>query len=385
MNRVWAYPVAVAAAALPTGAALAAAAPPATMPSAAPSAAAPAEPAGEVESLRQRVRLLEEKVRRLEARVGVLPSEALTEPEAQAREGPDTAALAKLRLPEAAAPEAVSAYIDAVLAASPGQRVFSPDDPQVAMLAAVGVQHFDLLLEAAKRTQGRPDHLVEAMARLAGLPQKSAVLDALADRPELVRVVSAKGWERDARDTLARELGRRDRLPHAWVEAAASLRDPSTYAALKAYFVEGRDRAATYEAIKDLPGLRLDDAVAEAWLRAQKSGPEERVAVARLAAERGHADALDALIASLDRPEPLHAQAREAILRRLPAEARRSRGESGPEAAPPSDEALRRWWAEHRGRLRFDPASGEYRPAAETGAAATGPASRPATPPESSS
>jgi hypothetical protein len=326
-----------------------------TQPAPASQAGGPGVPElfGELRRMRALLESMDERLRRIEGRDG---GPAATGPAAEI----DTAALRRLSLPADATPEQVQSYIDEVLRVSARQTVASPSDPQVEMLARVGPQRADALIQAAVGRRGPAAlHLVEALKRIVGAEHKRALIEALPRCHELIGVVVAREWEDAARQVLISELQKvPTELPPAWIEAVARLKDPSTYAALRAYLVEGANRAQTYNAIKRLPGLRLEDAVAEAWQRAAHAGEYEAVSMATIAADYGHLDALDALADALRSDQPwLRRLAREALLRHV-----EIRG---------SDDELRAWLAANRGKLRFEADSLIWRVPPEYNGAAT--------------
>jgi len=220
------------------------------------------------------------------------------------------------------------------------------------MLTRVGPEHVDVLVQAAGWDHMADVHVVPAIARLVRPEHKDLILDALPRVPELVQVVLARGWLEDARETLVEGLRyHRGYLPTEWVEAVASFKDPDTYDELMHYFVYGSSRADTYRAIRDLPGIELSDAVAEAWRRASSS-EWEATSMAPIAIEYGHVDALAYAISALsDTSSPAH-HAYDvwalwtAVLLHTD--------------APRSAEGLKRWFAENKDRLVFDPETKKF-------------------------
>jgi hypothetical protein len=213
----------------------------------------------------------------------------------------DTTELKKIKLPENATEEQVKEYIQKIVDASRKQNSFSSEDPQVRMLHRIGPKHFHLLLESMEST-GHPYafggnyHVRQAVLKLAREEHKMLILAALARLPFLVQIISDRGWEKDARIILLAELRSGDqRLPTEWITAVADLRDPKTYNDLKRYLVDQDNRHSTYEAIRDLPGIDLTDAVAKAWTE-RGHHDWEKTGIAKVAVQYGHLDALEYLI-----------------------------------------------------------------------------------------
>jgi len=305
----------------------------------------------ELRQLRQQIEELNRKIEELQGRLDKVAAGARSGrpsglPDDWKQRGPDREALGKITLPENPTKDHVREYVARITQVSQRQSVFSSDDPQVPMLVAVGPEHLDVLLEAATRGDFfGPYHILEAVKRVAGAQHKQMILDALPHQHELAAVVLARGWATDARETLLAELRAAPQyLPTEWIHAVASLRDPETYDELKRCLIFGGNRAATYDAIRFLPGIELEDAVASAWGLAGIGESYEARSMARIAIGYGHVDALETLIAELDLcaedPFALR-QVRAALLRHTEA-----RG---------TNEEMRRWFEEHRDDLVFDP------------------------------
>jgi hypothetical protein len=207
--------------------------------------------------------------------------------------GPDLAALRKAKLPENPTKEQAREYVASILRISERPNIFSTTDPQGVLLARVAPEHLDVLIDALDRDRSGDMYLVAAINMLAGEEHKQMILDALPYAPDLAQVVVRYGWAADARETLLAGLDRRtDYLPDEWLDALVSLDDPTTYEALVNYFIWGRNRSMTYEAIQYLPGIDLDKAVAEAWEAARWRDDWEAQSLAPIAMEHGVADAL---------------------------------------------------------------------------------------------
>jgi len=267
--------------------------------------------------------------------------------------GVDHEALSRIKLPENPTEAEVREYVSRILVASQDQQTFSSADPQVQMLTRVGPEHVDVLVRAAGWTPMAGIHIVPAIDRLAQPEHKDLILDALPRVPELVQVVLDQGWLEDARETLVAGLRHHpDYLPTEWVEAVAFFRDPHTYDELKHYFVHGANRAYTYRAIKDLPDIELSGAVAEAWRRSSL-GEWEAISMAPVAMEYGQLDALAYAVRTLTDPSPSD-QRRYDSWRLWGAVGRHTN-------APQSAEGLKRWFAQNKDRLVFDPETRMFR------------------------
>ena len=152
---------------------------------------------------------------------------------------PDKEALAKIELPPNADKQQVKDYILAVIVASQKQHSFSDCDPQVEMLAKVGAQNMDVLINFAARSKNGPDVYVwGAVKKLARPEDKEIILQALPANHDLIDIVVKYGWVSDAKETLTSALSKENEyLPGEWIKAVASFQGPSTYADLTKYFI----------------------------------------------------------------------------------------------------------------------------------------------------
>lgn len=350
----------------------------AALPRAAPAAppapqTQPAAPAtSREEALAKQVEVLQTKVKGLEQKVAGL-QEQLEESRGDAANaggpggpehasGPNRAALAKITLPDKPTREQVTAYVNQILQASNEQRMFSTTDPQVAMLAKVGSEHLDVLLQVEP---GSCDLYVNgAVERIATEAQKADVIAALPHHKQLVSVVIKRGWQRDAKATLIAGMKSGERyLPTEWVQAVADLQDPDTFPALRRYLISGANGWWTYNAVAGLPGIDLDEWVDKAWAaRRTEHGPfSEGDTFATAAAAHGHVDALGRLFAKLSTAGTLdkwqHDEVRGQVL--------------GLVDATGTDAELVQWYRQNRDRLSWSPKLRKY---------VTSPASQPAKP-----
>jgi hypothetical protein len=324
------------------------------------------------EALAKQVEVLQAKVKGLEQKVAEL-QEKLEESRRDApnaggldlpehASGPNRVALAKITLPDKPTREQVTAYVNQVLQASNEQRMLSTTDPQVAMLAKVGSEHLDVLLQVEP---GSGDLYVNgAVERIATDAQKADVIAALPHHKQLVSVVIHRGWQRDAKATLIAGLKSGERyLPTEWVQAVADLQDPETFPALRRYLISGANAWWTYNAVAGLPGIDLDEWVDKAWAaRRTEHGPySDGETFAAAAAAHGHADALGRLFAKLsttvNQDKWQHDEARRNVLALVDATG--------------TDAELVQWYRQNRDRLSWDHNLRKY---------VTSPASQPAKP-----
>lgn len=272
----------------------------------------------------------------------------------------DTSWLTRVSLPKDATKEAAREYVDRVLAVAgnweaPPRWSTLPED----MLANVGPEHLDVLLEARGLRPQQRDLITTAILRTAGAQNRALVLGGLATDRRLVSLVVKFHWESGCRKVLLDALAdqKQDNLPYNWIVAAANLKDPSTYPALKAYLVRSRNRQAAYFAIRRLPGIDIGPTVAAAWKRAQSGPRAELVDAACMAIDQGYPEALDTLVGVLrdnDVSEPqLHQRAMTLVQRYTPA-----RGDAT---------ALVAWYDAHKDRLAFNVRRRKFLPTDNSG------------------
>jgi hypothetical protein len=329
----------------------------------------------ELRALHESIDELTLRVQALEKKVGKAPG-APSAPmafEASPEQRADPEVLAKITLPDNPTKEQVREYVGKIVAASQGQNIFSDRDPQVAMLAQVGPDNLDVLLDAYKApgigAMGSY-HVKYAIVRLAGPQHKDLVLAALPRIPELAQVVMTYGWQSDAKDALIGGLQTaREYLPDEWMQATASLHTPEAYEALKQYVITGpNNRSAAFEALQAAPGSGdLAPTVDKMWQTATSRGnPWDMSQAALIAIPYGHVAALEYGMSSLNDPNNQFMDSRRMrslILRYTPA-----RG---------SDQALFDWFDKNRANIVWDAAAKVYRVKEAAATPAPAPAAEP--------
>lgn len=315
-----------------------------------PEAAGAAAPAGgeaalvlgELQATNRRLEAMERELARL---AGILEEEHGRD------NGPDLAALREVKLPPDATREQVDRYISDLAVITDRQRSTSNDDPQVTMLADAGRRDLLPLIEAIGLSERLDRHLIEAIGLVAVEGQKGLIIEHLARRPELLQVVLSRRWVADARDVILAEAenGRGLANPR-WLGALAELDDPAAEALLAKALTRGPNRANTFRMLEHRPGLDLASLVAAAWDAAKVDQANERAMMAPIAVRYGHEDALAVLVDALPQQQPqMHpgmwhgpaGDARSTVLIHLDFYG--------------SNDEIRAWYRENRGRLRFDP------------------------------
>lgn len=303
-----------------------------------------AEEDPEVERLERQVEWLAESVAELQNRVLRLERQLADDPtpvdgDYDEYGRPSKETLDEIVLPEDPSKEEVRDYIHRLRQVTSQQRMYSARDPQVIKLSEIESDNFDVLLEFDRLGF----HELEAAVWLAGPDHKDAVLARLIEEPELVRVVVRKGWVKDAKPILELRLRQMPMyLPTEWIAAVASFRDPETYGALKAYLVSGMNRTQTFEAIKAIPDIALENPVAEAWVIAKQEGGWNACNFAQVALEYGHRDAVEFLLtaAESDEPNMQYCEAHQTLVRFIDFQG--------------TPEEIKAWWFDNAHAIYFD-------------------------------
>lgn len=214
--------------------------------------------------------------------------------------GPNKELLQTIKLPEDPSEDDINTYINKIIEATNGQNTLSPYDPQVEMLMQIGGDHLGLLIMKFQ-TLTISDceyHLLEAIARLANDEHKKLILAKLPECPDLIEVITNKGWETDAKEILLAGLRNHPNTVNSnWIKAVANLKDPETYEVLKACLINNSPlRYHIFKMLADLPGIELEDAVAQAWEKAQMEGSRESIDAAKFTVQYGYLDALRSLV-----------------------------------------------------------------------------------------
>ena len=264
------------------------------------------------------------------------------------RDGANLEELDKISLPDNPTKNQVIEYIRKIGIVSSTQNTYSDSDPQVSMLTKIGNENLELLLKANLNHQSE-FYATPAIARLAQTKDKEIILKYLPFKKKLVKVVIQKGWEKDAKMILYNELRQiPPYLPTEWIQAIANLQEACIYEDLKQYMILGSNKSWTYEAIKLLPGIELDDAVSEAWKNAKRDNWSKN-SFAPIALAHGQSDAISVIIDSLDSPPNDHNAVRyprKHILQYT--------------YATGSNNDIRNWYYKNKGNLYFDKEKQKY-------------------------
>lgn len=256
-------------------------------------------------------------------------------------EGTVLETLAELTLPMNPTRSEVKEYILKIHEASASLDDKNPDDPQIDMLAIVGREHLDILINTSHYNLYHSRHAIEKIVKQE---DKELILANLEKHDFLCDLVFEFGWEEDARDILILNMAGKENLDPAWITAVAKFEDPSTYPALIDYFIDGSEQDETYNAIKNLPNIELDEAVSRAWEKARRGNSHDYGSMIPVALDNGIIDALDfyaeAIPNGKDLCEHYEDKVHEAVCKHT--------GQTG------SDKELRAWYLTNKDRLRFD-------------------------------
>ena len=263
-------------------------------------------------------------------------------------QGANLEELDKISLPENPSKDQTKEYIRKICVASAKQNTYSDSDPQVFMLSKIGNNNLELLLNTNLNHQG-DFYIVPTVIQLVEEKDKELIIKHLPYKKDLVKVITQKSWEKDAKTILYNELRQIPHyLPTEWIKAIANMQESCVYEDLKQYLILGSNKKWTYEAIKLLPGIELDDTVVQAWENAKRE-QWSRSSFAPIALAHGQADVLAVIIDSLDSSPNDHnavRHPRKHILQYT--------------YATGSNNEIRSWYDENKNKLFFDTENRKY-------------------------
>lgn len=195
------------------------------------------------------------------------------------------------------------------------------------------------------------DVLLDALEQVVTVDDRAFIVGKYPDKIGLIRLIRKFQWERDVKEKLVDQLSTSSGyLPAGCVEAVAELRDPSTYPALKSYFVNGWNRHITYKAIANLPGMDLRSELPKAWEAALSSSNRNEAAyLVGPVLDLGYLPALEMVMNELREPSGIPSTILDPALL-----SSRYLDFSGT-----AQERLR-FWDEHRKELRYDAAQKKF-------------------------
>lgn len=205
------------------------------------------------------------------------------------------------------APEASSSEIAALI-----DRIKSSNgaDAQAAaeFKQRVGRKHIALIIDQLNVSYPKWNPiLIDALKQLVTTEDKTLILDKFKTQISLIHLVRLHHWERDVKDVLVQQIDNNTGfVPLECVEALADLKDPSTYPALKSYFVNGWNRHVTYNAISLLPGIDVSKELPVAWDKALSSSSKYEAAyLIGPVLDLGHLPAMEFVMDQLRKPSDI--------------------------------------------------------------------------------
>lgn len=170
--------------------------------------------------------------------------------------------------------------------------------PEVFRLAEMGTARTAHLFRALKRydesNNWKAGRMIKsAILRVADESSKEQVLQHLSECPEFAGLVLKYNWQEDARGPLVFGLKSYNScLNIDMFRACVALQDPSLKEDFLWYLVHHRDPDKIYDAIKLVPGLRVEDSVRLLW-QSRRYGTDREVAdILPIAIAHGHIDAI---------------------------------------------------------------------------------------------
>ncbi|RME95806.1 MAG: hypothetical protein D6766_02280, partial [Verrucomicrobia bacterium] len=178
----------------------------------------------------------------------------------------------QLRLPEQPTEADLEAYLRVLLRHAPDRLTQSNRDLMQEKLEAIGPAGVPVLLRLMPIRERVFHYFVrDVLRRLLREEHKPALLDALARAPELVTVVRARGWEKDAIPVAVEMIrSRRGAVLPEIVRIAAMAKQPETHPDLAWHFIHNRTgHEFMLPALEACPGFDVASVVREAWRRAR--------------------------------------------------------------------------------------------------------------------
>jgi len=231
----------------------------------------------------------------------------------------DDAAIYQIRLSADPDREEYKEYIQRFMEIVETKNSRSYLDAEVIVLARVGADNVNLLLEAIIERDGTdPDYyLYHALDELITAEHKEIILENLEECPFLIEYFIRYHWEEEVRELLI-ERFKTDPAgcPNEWLPVIARFADPSTYPAFRNYFVrkytdsmygavvlpdntiqisfasnDYRDVLRDVALLRSLPGFAVDQVVNRTWEERDRNNYINRN-LALAAIEYGNPDAL---------------------------------------------------------------------------------------------
>ena len=190
----------------------------------------------------------------------------ISEHSKKSKDTPDMDMLLRVKLPPNPSRGEIVNYINVIYTLSRNQRTYLDSDPQVSMLAKIGRENIDLLLQASKPGVQWVSYGIGAINILANDKDKELILKNLRHNYGLAKVVYAKDWCKDGAPILNNMLSAgTSYVPSEVIKCIAELKDPKYYPSLINFMVNGMNSHSTYSVIKNLPDINLSEALMESW------------------------------------------------------------------------------------------------------------------------
>ncbi len=182
---------------------------------------------------------------------------------------------------------------------------WSPDMPEINKLSQIDPKYIDVLLDFSHSTSSyRFKYAMNsALSRIATDEHKPVILKALKSNRDLIQLVINKGWIKDAKSIIQQSLSLREKWYSVeWIKAAAMLEDTTMYEDLREYLKNGSNRKHTFDAIRYMKGMVVDDVIAYLWnnkIDFSSSYAYPEALITQMAIELGYKDALEHYIKSV--------------------------------------------------------------------------------------
>lgn len=210
----------------------------------------------------------------------------------------ESISLNEIKYPSDPSTENLKEYVAKIFNASRGQKSYSSNDPQIDMIAKIGEENIDILLDRRFSNEIYTKYAIEV---LATADSRDKIIKALESNPEFITIISYNNWENYAKPTLIKILRKKPRrLGYGWSDAIAALNDPETYDDLRQLFIYSHNKSHVYEILKNLPDFDFKDSIDIAWNNAKMRPGFTKIDTAKIAIKKGYVDALGTVIEHID-------------------------------------------------------------------------------------
>ena len=206
-----------------------------------------------------------------------------------------------IKLPENPTRKQCEAYIAELRESAKNIRSYSSNDPLVAKLKEIPLDHFDLLIdEIGNRTKLRY-FANYAMRDTDRNEIRKRFVKSLERSDSAIGVIVMNGWVGDIEEAVRKKIASADgSLDQAWFQAAVELEDPSLYPKLHEITINSRYATQFVGMLESLPDYDIAHTIDTCWRRAEQNKLQiSEHSLASTAVKYGNVKALGYLVRQL--------------------------------------------------------------------------------------